>query len=191
MICGTTCNDMDTFYFFDLILCHPEFFDIDVAILNAGRECIANRLGLLIHLLQHEVRISALLCCIRIPVDMLGFLLDGIPIYVIEGYTGFLKAGNLAILDIDYISGVLKDCRYITGDELLLLTETYNQRCILTNCIDTIREVLEDDAKCISTFDTVNDLGDCFKRISLVVIAEKMRHNLSICGGLEGVSLRF
>ena len=107
-----------------------EPFEIGVVAFDAqaGPERVGDGLRLLVNLLEHEVRVAALLRLRRVPGDGLGR-----PVHrrAVEG--GELDArggdlGDVSLLEEDHLAGALEERRHVGGEERLPSAEPDDER---------------------------------------------------------------
>ena len=113
MICGAAGNDIDLADIPDRILIQSNLGKINFSIFYNRIDCIRNCLRLLMDLFHHEMFKSGLLCCFRIPLDRLEFLLDLFSIQIVKGDLSLFHMSHLLISNIINISCIFQDCRNI------------------------------------------------------------------------------
>ena len=99
--------------------------------MDSGRYGICNGLGLLVHFLQHEVLITALFRCIRIPINPHGLLGKLFFIYGIELKVILAQHRYFLILHVVHGSGILQNGRHIGSDKAAAVILTHDQRTVL------------------------------------------------------------
>ena len=122
-----------------------------------------------------------------------GLLLHRLEVHVEEVDVRLGQADDLQIVDVIDVPGVLEDGRHIRGDEGARLAAAHDQRTVLTDRKDRIRNVHEEDTQRISAADAVHHLNDGLQRILLtvllIIILQQYRHDLRVGLGLELVAL--
>ena len=84
MIGGAAGHDVDFFHLQDLLIGHSQLLDHNVVLFDSGAGGVRHGLGLLIHLLEHEMLITGLFRRFRVPVDCYGLLLQLLCIHVVN-----------------------------------------------------------------------------------------------------------
>ena len=72
------------FHLQDLLIGHSQLLDHNVVLFDSGAGGVRHGLGLLIHLLEHEMLITGLFRRFRVPVDGYGLLLQFLRIHVVN-----------------------------------------------------------------------------------------------------------
>ena len=129
----------------------------DRAVLDAGQDRPAQRLGLLHDLLEHEMLVAALFRGGDLPVDVMVLLFDGQFHRVIDLHAVAAQNGDLAVIHVHNVARVLDKRRHVGGDEVLALAEADEQRCVLTRGINVVGIVRAEDAERIRALDPVQD----------------------------------
>ena len=180
MVRGAACHDEDLVDRPDLLVRHAKLLDHDVLILDPRTQRVGHCLWLFVHLLQHEMLITALLGGVGIPLDrdrLLGDLLlvDSIKMHMVGAETD-----HLLIFDKIDLSGIFQYRRHIRSDKAPFLILPYDQGTVLSDCKDLIRVFREHDPERIGALHAMHDLGDRLERISLVVVVDQVRQHLRV-----------
>ncbi len=164
----------------DLLVGHMELFNYDFSVFNPRGKCIRHRLWLLIHLFEHKMLITALLCGIHIPLDPHGLLFNGLLVHIEEPHLILCHKDDLFIFNKINVPRVLQDCRDVRGKDAAVIHMPYDQRAVLAHGIQLARMIPEKDAKRIRALHPVHDLGDSAQRVSVIIIVQQMRDDLRI-----------
>ena len=167
MIGTAACYNMDALDRTDLLVTHAELLDHDLSILDTRAECIAHRLGLLIHLLEHKMLVATFFCCIDIPLDRPARLFNRFAIDVIKLNIILCQTCDLLVLDKVDITRIFEDRRHIGCDQITVCGLAYNEWCILAQCIDMIGVFCKDDSERIGAFHTVHHLCDRIDNVAI------------------------
>ncbi len=184
----TAGNDHDLMNLTDLLVCHPQFLNLNPVPLNPWRKSIHDSLWLFVHLLQHEMFIPALLGSIHIPLNPYRLLHNLFFIHVEKLHGLFRHTDNLFILDKIDIPGITKHRRNIRSNNASAFCMAHNQRAVLAHCIKFIRMIPEHNSQSIRPFHPVHDFRNCLQRVPLVIIVQKMGNHFRICLRHEFIS---
>ena len=108
---------------------------------------MAQGLGLLHDLLEHEVLIAALLRRPDLPVHVGDLLLNGLHegVVALDAVPG--QHRRLAVVHVGHLAGVADDGGHVAGQKHAVLAVAQNQRAVLADGDDPIRLVGADDAQ--------------------------------------------
>ena len=106
-------DDEDAGDLLDVLLRQVQVLHHNPAVPDAGRDGLAHGLGLLHDLLEHEVGIAPLLRGGHIPVHLAVGLFHGDHLIVkdVDAVSG--EHGNLPVVHVDHVPGVLDDGRHV------------------------------------------------------------------------------
>ena len=154
---------------------------------DPGGDGLSDGLGLLHDLLEHEVGVAALLGGGDIPVDGgMGLGRDGahLGIEVVHRVCG--EDGDLPVLQIDHVPGVLDDGRHVGGDEVPLRAEAQDQGALLPGGDEGVGVVRADDAEGVGALHPPQDPAHGLQHAAALLIVElqQLGHHLAV--GLRG-----
>ena len=142
-------------------------------------------------LFHHEMLVTALFRCFRIPLNMFFLFLDFFPVQIVKGDLAFADTGHLQISDIIHVSCVFQDSRNIGCDIGSAVLHTQDHRAVFAGYINFTWISLERDRKGIRATDTYHRMIDGIHRrslILLVIIINQLNSYLCIRRGIEGIA---
>ena len=154
------------------------------------RTCSAR---LLMNLLEHEVRITALLYLAQVHLQLLYYrsLLHTLKVRNLKLLTALYER-NLLLAKIDHTVGVFYDGSGIGANQELIITHTYNQRAALACGNHTVRLSLIYNHYGVCAYHTVKSQRNGLlkrNRVAIHDILDKLYHNLGISLALKVVAL--
>ena len=168
---------------------NPALLQIGQAVLDAGRNGIANGGGLLVNLFQHEVGIAALADCLHIPVRRFQLFLHRLSKGIVDLHAVTVQHGDLLVFQQIVIPCVLDDCRHIRGNEALALANAHDQRAFTAHGIHLIRMVGEDDAQRIGALQVTDGLGNRLNGTAVIAVVQQPCHHFRVRVAGEGHAL--
>ena len=185
MVGGAAGDDVDLMQGADVLLIQRQILQHHLVVLDAGKQALAQGIGLFHDLLDHEVLIAALLGGGDLPVDGEMLLLHRVQQAVIhfDGVSG--QHGDLAVLHIAHIPGMLDDGSDVTGEEVAAVAIAQHQRAVLAGGDDLIRAVHAENTQCIGTLQTAERLGHCVHDVVFIVVVHQLGHHLGVRLGQE------
>ena len=130
--CGTACHNVDAVDPADLIVCHAQLVDHDLAVFQSGFQRIPHRFGLFIHLFQHEMLIAAFFRRVYIPFYRVHFFFDFFFINIVKSDPIFFQHRDLFVLDIINIPCVFQDRRHIRSDQIAFFSFSHYERAVFS-----------------------------------------------------------
>ena len=163
----------------------------DPAVLQARTDGAAHGLRLLHDLLEHKVRIAALLRGGDLPVDVVVLLDDGQLHCVEHGDAAARQNGDLAVLHVADVARVLDERGHVGGDEAAAVAVAQQQRRVLSCGVDAVGRVGAEDAERVRALDAVQyHVQSAQHRAGLLeIIFEQLRHDLAVGLGGEAHAL--
>ena len=116
-----------------------ELVEIDDVVVHAPGDGGTDRLGLLVHLLEHEMREAALLRLLDVPVDVVDHALAHSSIDARHANRRGVDIGNVALLEEDHLPRVRQDGRNIGCQEVLAVAKAHDQRHVQARADEAIR----------------------------------------------------
>ncbi len=123
------------------------------AVPEPGRDRLADGLRLLHDLLEHEMGIAALFCRGHVPVHLVMLLFHRHQLVVKHVDAVRRQHGDLPVVHIGHIPGVLDDGRHVGGKIVAVLTKAQDQRAVLPGGNEGIGIVGTDDAQGVGALD--------------------------------------
>ena len=161
----------------------------DLAALEALADRLAERVGLLVDLLEHEGLVAALLGGSGIPGDRLGGALDVLAVQVEELRALGRDHDELAVADLLGLARVLEEGDDVRGEERLALAEADHHRALEARADDHLRVSA---ARRRRTRSGRGDRGRCAvrpRRVAFVVRLEQVGDDLGVRLGAEHVAV--
>ena len=193
MVGGAAADDIDAAHSAQIFLGQRKLRKVDFAVLQARRKRIAHGGGLLVDLLHHKMLVAALFGSLGIPFHGGHLAGDGFFVDVEKFDLARAEAGNLQIVNVVDIAGVLEQCGYIGGDDGAVLAATDDQRAVLAHGVNDAGLVGKQDAQGVRAAHAHHRAGDSIQRvpggIPGVVVVEQLRHDLGVGLGGKGKAL--
>ena len=117
----------------------------DGLLVEAPRDGGQDGLGLLVHLLEHEVLVAALLGGLDVPVDLVDGALERPPAHVGDLDLAGPEVGDIALLEEDDPAGVGQHGGHVGGQEGLPVAEADDERHVHACPHDAVRLAPVDD----------------------------------------------
>ena len=124
-------------------------------VVDPAAQRIANRLGLLVNLLEQEVRIAVLLRLLRLPVDGDDARLDSGAVELLHADPIGRRGDDLALAEQRDALRVRDQRGDVAADEDLTATETHDERRVDARPDDAVRLIGRDDHQCARTLHAV------------------------------------
>ena len=171
-----------------LLVAHFQFVEDDAPLADARGDGLADGLGLLHDLLEHEVRVTALLRVADVPVDgvVLFFHLRAERVVYDDPFGG--DDGDLAVLHISDLPRVPEHRGHVRGDEAAALAVAEQQRRVLARGDEAVGQIGAQDAERVSALDAVEHAVDGVEdaAAAAVVVTEQLRDDLRVRLRAEG-----
>ena len=166
-----------------ILLRHVDVVQHHAALPDAGGDGLADGLRLLEDLLQHEVGVAALLGGGDVPVDSRVLLLRDrahLGVQVVHGLRR--QDGDLPVLQVDHVPGVLDDSRHVGGEEVSLRTEAQDQGALLPGGDEGVGVVRADDAQGVGALQPPQDPAHGLQHAAALLIVElqQLGHHLAV-----------
>jgi hypothetical protein len=159
-------------------------------LLDAWKHGLAECLGLLHDLLGHEVLVPALFGGGDLPVHVAALLLNGPEIGVIDPQVVGGELGNLPVVQVAHLPGVLDEGGHVGGQIVGPLPIAQNERAVLPGGDEPVGAVGADNAQGVGPLDAVQCLHHRVQDIPVIVVFQQLGHHLGIRLGDEGDPLR-
>ena len=159
-------------------------------LLDAWKHGLAECLGLLHDLLGHEVLVPALFGGGDLPVHVAALLLNGPEIGVIDPQVVGGELGNLPVVQVAHLPGVLDEGGHVGGQIVGPLPIAQNERAVLPGGDEPVGAVGADNAQGVGPLDAVQCLHHRVQDIPVIVVFQQLGHHLGIRLGDEGNPLR-
>ena len=169
-----------------------EIVEHDLAAAQTRRDGVAQGVGLLHDLLEHEVRIAALLRRADLPLDVVMLLFDGLLHGVVELDAAAGEHGDLAVVHIHHVARVLDDGGRVAREEAAALAEAEQQRRVLARGDDAVGTIGAEHTERVGALDAAQHAAHGLEEVAALVVVEleQLRHDLGIRFGSEGHALR-
>ena len=164
----------------DTILC-----EVRHAVLNTRHNGPLQSLRLLIDLLQHEMRVSALLCRIDIPVNGQDLRRHLISLHILNADGILVHSQDMILRHYEILPGIRDQSRQVRCNDGSLIEHSCNQRADISNTVDHVRMIAEHDAECKCTGQQLHRLTDGHDGVALVDLIQQCCHNLGVRLGLQ------
>ena len=149
---------------------------------------VAEALGLLADLLQHEVGVAAPLHRGEVPVDLVDRLADSGGLQVAHPVAVAGEHHHLAVVEVDHRAGVLQQRRRVRGHEALVLADAHQQRRALPGRHQHAGLVGRDEGQTVGAVHVPQRAGDGLLEVALVELAHQVGQHLGVGLRLEGVA---
>ncbi|SCJ17615.1 Uncharacterised protein [uncultured Flavonifractor sp.] len=183
---GAAGDDVDFVQRLQILRRQVQTLQHHTAVLNPGGNGVPEGLGLLHDLLEHEVLIAALLRSGDLPVHVVLLLVHRLEVGVVidlDAVGG--EYGNLPVVQIVDLTGVLDDGGHVAGQEVEALPQAQNQGAVLPGGDEPVGTVGADDAQGIGAVDAVEHLGQSLQNVAPVVVLQQLGHHLGVGLGDE------
>ena len=162
-----------------------QLLDVDaVGAVDATGDRLAQRFGLLVDLLEHEVLVAALLGGLGRPVDGRDRAFQRRAGDIGDRHAPRPDVGDVAVLEEDDLVGVGEDRRHVRGEEALPVAETDDERHVLAGADQPVAlaDVHDDDR--VGAFELAQGVTDGVGEVALVGLLDEMGDRLGV--GLGG-----
>ena len=151
---------------------------------------LAQRLGLLVDLLEHEVVVAALLGGLGRPVDGGDRALPQGALDVGDRDAPRAQVGDVAILEEDDLVGVGEDRRHVRGEEALAVGQADHQRHVLAGPDQSVALAAVHDDDGVGTLELSQRVAERVGQVALVGLLDEMGDRLGVGLRGEGVPAR-
>ena len=168
-----------------------ELVDVDpVEPVDASGDRLAERFGLLVDLLEHEMLVAALLGRLGRPVDGRHRALERLAGDVGDGHAPRPDVGDVAVLEEDDLVGVGEDRGHVRGEEALAVAEADDERHVLAGADQAIAlaDVHDDDR--VGAFELAQRVPHGVGEVALVGLLDEVGDRLGVGLGGQGVAAR-
>ena len=186
---GTAGNDEDVFQISQRSEDDTALGQVRQSVLYARRDRCFDSRGLLVDLLEHIVRIAALLGAVLVPVGEEQFLFERSAVQGAKFCAAIFQNGDLALFKQIVVLGIFDDGGYVGGDEHLVLPLTDDQRTFAPHRVNGLGTVGENDPQRKGAAQLMERLADTADGVAVIVEVEQLRHNLGIGIGEELVAV--
>ena len=179
-------NDIELIHFPQLLGGDVQVLQHHSALLNAGGDGVPECFGLLHDLLEHEMLIAALLRGGDLPVHMVALLFHREQVGVgehLDAVPG--KHGDLPVVQVAYLPGVLDDSRHIGGQHLEAVPVAQDEGAVLPGGDQPVGAVSAQDAQGVGPLDPVENLCERLHHVAPVVVLQQLGHYLRVGLGDE------
>ena len=157
------------------------------AVPDAGGDGLADGLRLLHDLLGHEVGVAALLRRGHVPVDGAVGLFHRGHLVVEHVHAVGGEDGDLPVVHVGHVPGVLDDGRHVGGDEVAVLPVADDEGAVLPGGDEGVGIVGADDAEGIGALDPPQAAAHGLQHVVALVVVElqQLGHHLRVRVGGE------
>ena len=146
---------------------------------------VRDRLGRLVDLLEHEVRVAALLGLAHVPVDMDELGLDRRAVQRRHLGTKRRHRGHLPLTEHEHALGVRDDGRDVGRDVELLLAQPHHQGCVEPGADQELGILGREHRQRVGAPDALEGCADRGQEVALVVCLDEVRHDFGVGLGRE------
>ena len=184
MVGGTAGHNIDLVQSADIVRADAQILQHHPAVLDPGEQALAQGVGLLHDLLDHEVLIAALLRGGDLPVHGGVFLLHWVQQAVIDLDAVSGEDGNFPVLHVGHVPGVLDDSGDVAGQKVAAVPVAQHQGAVLPGGDDLVGIVHADDAQGIGALNLVQGLDHRLQDVVGVVVVHQLGRHFGV--GLGG-----
>ena len=159
-------------------------------ICQAAAHGIRHCFGRLVDLLEHEVRVAALLGLAHVPVDVHQLRLDGRAVERGDLSPERRHRGHLAFTEHEDALGVRDDRSDVRSDVVLVIAETHHQGRVQARPDQKIGILSREHGHCVRTVEALESSSHCRKEVALVVSLDQVWHDLGVGLRRELMTLR-
>ena len=145
-------------------------------------------LRLLVHLLEHEVLVAALLGGLDVPVDLVDGALERASEHVGDLDPPGPDVGDVALLEEDDASRVRQHGGHVGGQEGLAIAEADDERHVHARSHDAVRLALVDDGQRVGAARPLEGRAHGRGEVAGVGLLDEVRDGLRVGLRLEGVA---
>ncbi len=156
--------------------------------LQAPAHGVADGLRLLEDLLEHEVRIAALLDLLEVPRDLVDRLVDVGVLEVAHQVPVARQGDHLAVVEIDDATRVPHDRRRVAGHEQLAVVDPDQQRAAHAGGHDLVGAVEREDDEAVRALYVAQRRADRVAEIAVVLLLDQVRDHFRVGLALEHVA---
>ena len=157
---------------------------------QAAAHAVADGLGLLVDLLQHEVIEAALFDLLEIPVDLVDLLVGRDVVDGLGDETVAAHRHHLVVVEIDDLLRVLQDGGHVGGEEVLVARDADDERRAVAHADDLVGLLLAHDDEPVGAFELRHGQTHRFLQRTggLVELLHQVRDDLGVGLGREEVA---
>ena len=187
---GAAGGDDDPLDLLELVVAQVEAADARRAFLfqQVAAERVAEALGLLADLFQHEVGVAVPLHLSQVPVDLVDRLADPGGLQVPHPVAVAGEHHHLAVVEVDHRAGVLQQRRSVRRDEPLVLAHADQERGSLAGRHQHAGLVRRDEGETVGAVHFAQRRGDRLFEVALVELAHQVGQHLGVGLGREAVA---
>ena len=169
--------------------CKPgQLLDLDpVGSIDPPGDRLAERLGLLVDLLEHEVLVAALLGGLGRPVDRAHGAFERGAVDVGDGDAPRPQVRDVAVLEEDDLVGVGQDRRDVRGQEALAVAEADDERHVLAGADQPVALARVHDRDRVGALELPERVPDGVGEVALVGLLDQVGDGLGV--GLRGQAM--
>ncbi len=161
-----------------------------VATVDPAGDALAQRLGLLVDLLEHEVLVAALLGGLGRPVDRRHVTLADDPVDIGDRDAPRSQVGDVAVLEEDDPVGMGEDRGHVRGEEALAVAEADDERHVLAGPDEPVALADMHDHERVRALEQAQGMADGVGQVALVRLLDEVGDRLGVGLGGEGVAAR-
>ena len=194
MIARAAADDVDVVNGIDIVIVKREVIEEHVAVLDRAADGIAHGTRLLVDLLEHEVRKTAALGVLGVPVDVHGLELDGLARRAEVIDARGLEQCELTVLEKDDVTREIHDGNDVAGHErgrFIALGEADDDGAILARDRNLARMIDMHDGQAVGALQNLRRACESVDQIAVIVLLDEMGDDLGIRLALEDVALGF
>ena len=164
----------------DALVAQTQFIQCDFSVMHAGANAGAQRVGLFLDFLHHEVIVTALFCGGNIVIYRIHFVVNRLAIHIHQLHGIRLDERDFVVAQQIILAGMVEYRRNIRCDVIFVFAQTDNHRAVLANCEQGVRIVGAQDAQCIRAADAVQHLDERADQIAVVQIVKQLCDNFGV-----------
>ncbi len=141
---------------------------------------VADRLGLLVDFLHHEVLEAALFRRARAPGHVVDLLVQLLALQRIDADPGGREDRELLVFQIEDVPRMVQNRGDVRGDEILAFPDSDNQRAVFADRDDFVRLLDRDDAERVAALHHGGRFFDRLQQVALVEMVDQVRDDLGV-----------
>ena len=185
---GAAGDDHDPAQVADLELGQAERLEHQLVAANAIADRLGHGLGLLEDLLEHERLVAALLGALLVPVDLLP--LGRLDLGAVDEEANAVRRhlDHLAVRRVDDGAGLAEEGGDRGGEEVLTVSEPYDERCLVAHAGEQVGLVVMDGDDREVPFELRIDAAERPREVAVVLLLEQVDDRLGVGLGGERVA---
>ncbi len=151
VIGSATGNHTYLLHFADPFLIPLYFRQVNDAVSNMRRNCIANSLRLIVNFFDHKMLKAAFFCRLAVPLNINRCPLNAIPQGIHDLDLMLVYPGNFAIFHNQDAACLVKNGRYVRCNEVTVFTNSNNQRAVFPSSDQLTGKIRTENTKSVGT----------------------------------------